>query len=112
MGHWKGDPGPPKKEGWGAKVIDRLSHDLKSAFPDMNGLSPRNLKYMRTFSGSWPDRELVQRTVALIPWRSNIAHPDRNTILSDICELLRIRHTHNLPVMDKNVIKTGRSAEF
>ena len=28
---------------------------------------------MRTFSESWPDRELVQRTVAQIPWRSNIA---------------------------------------
>ncbi|MEA2033934.1 MAG: PDDEXK nuclease domain-containing protein [Euryarchaeota archaeon] len=66
-----------KKEGWGAKVIDRLSHDLKSAFPDMTGLSPRNLKYMRTFSESWPDRELVQRTVALIPWRSNIALLDK-----------------------------------
>ena len=23
-------------EGWGAKVIDRLSHDLKTAFPDMS----------------------------------------------------------------------------
>ena len=38
------------KEGWGAKVIDRLSHDLKTAFPDMTGFSPRNLKYMRTFA--------------------------------------------------------------
>ena len=30
--------------GWDAKVIDRLSHDLKEAFPDMKGFSPRNLK--------------------------------------------------------------------
>ncbi len=62
-----------ESEGWGAKVIDRLSHDLKLAFPDMTGFSPRNLKYMRTFSKSWPDREFVQRTIAQIPWRSNIA---------------------------------------
>jgi len=62
-----------KSEGWGAKVIDRLAHDLKLAFPDMTGFSPRNLKYMRTFSRSWPDREFVQRTIAQIPWRSNIA---------------------------------------
>lgn len=27
---------------------------------------------MRKFAESWPDRELVQRTVALIPWRSNL----------------------------------------
>jgi len=32
-----------EKEGWGAKVIDRLSADLRKAFPDMQGLSPRNL---------------------------------------------------------------------
>lgn len=37
------------RQGWGAKVIDRLSHDLREAFPDMAGLSPRNLKYMRAF---------------------------------------------------------------
>jgi len=24
-----------EQEGWGAKVIDRLSHDLRQAFPDM-----------------------------------------------------------------------------
>lgn len=60
-------------EGWGAKVIDRLSFDLKETFPDMKGFSSRNLKYMRKFAESWRDRQLVQRTVALIPWRSNLA---------------------------------------
>ena len=28
-----------QNEGWGAKVIDRLSFDLKEAFPDMKGFS-------------------------------------------------------------------------
>ena len=32
---------------WSTKVADRLSADLKSAFPEMRGFSPRNLKYMR-----------------------------------------------------------------
>jgi DUF1016 N-terminal domain len=27
------------RQGWGSKVIDRLSEDLRSAFPDMKGLS-------------------------------------------------------------------------
>jgi len=58
--------------GWGAKVIDRLSTDLKDAFPEMKGFSPRNLKYMRKFAEAWPDRQIVQRTVAQIPWRSNL----------------------------------------
>ena len=61
------------QQGWGAKIIDRLSEDLKETFPEMNGFSPRNLKYMRTFAQEWPDREIVQRTVAQIPWRSNLA---------------------------------------
>jgi predicted nuclease of restriction endonuclease-like (RecB) superfamily len=65
------------KEGWGAKVIDRLSHDLKMAFPDMTGFSPRNLKYMRTFADAWPDRLIVQRTVAQLPWRSNLTLLDK-----------------------------------
>ena len=64
-------------EGWGAKVIDRLSQDLRTAFPEMSGFSPRNLKYMRKFAGVWPDRELVQRSVALIPWRTNLALLDK-----------------------------------
>lgn len=57
-----------QSEGWGAKIIDRLSHNFKAAFPDMSGFSPRNLKYMRKFAQAWPDREIVQRTVAQIPW--------------------------------------------
>lgn len=62
---------------WGAKVIDRLSHDLKESFPGMAGFSPRNLKYMRKFAESWPDSAIVQRTVALIPWRSNLSLMDK-----------------------------------
>ena len=61
------------QEGWGAKVVDRLSRDLRRAFPDMKGLSPRNLKYMRRFCEAWPEREVVQGVLARIPWWSNIA---------------------------------------
>ncbi len=61
------------QEGWGAKVIDRLAADLGRAFPDMRGLSPRNLKYMRAFAAAWPDQSIVQRVIAQIPWRQNIA---------------------------------------
>ncbi len=60
-----------EKEGWGAKVIDRMAKDLKDAFPDMSGFSPRNIKYMRKFAECWPDFEFVQQVVAQIPWRTN-----------------------------------------
>ena len=59
-------------EGWGSKIVDRLSADLKKAFPEMNGFSPRNLKYMRRFAEVWPDESIVQRSVAQLPWRHNI----------------------------------------
>jgi len=62
-----------RDEGWGAKVIDRLSHDLKTAFPDMSGFSPRNLKYMRKFAESWSDRTIVQEVLAQITWYHNLA---------------------------------------
>jgi predicted nuclease of restriction endonuclease-like (RecB) superfamily len=59
-------------QGWGAKVIDRLAHDLTTAFPDMKGFSRRNLLYMRSFAERWPDAEFVQQAVAQIPWGHNI----------------------------------------
>ena len=51
-------------EGWGTKVIERLARDLRKEFPDMSGLSPRNLKYMRAFAGAWPERLIVQASLA------------------------------------------------
>ena len=38
------------QEGWGAKIIDRLSVDLTHAFPGTRGFGARNLKYMRAFA--------------------------------------------------------------
>lgn len=61
-----------EQEGWGAKVIDRLSADLRQAFPEMSGLSARNLKYMRAFAQAWPDRAIVQEALAQITWYHNI----------------------------------------
>ncbi len=54
-------------EGWGAKVIDRLSADLRLDFPALQGLSPRNLKYMRDFAAVWKDPEIVQQVAAQFP---------------------------------------------
>ncbi|MBF0502787.1 MAG: DUF1016 family protein [Candidatus Riflebacteria bacterium] len=65
------------QEGWGAHVIDRLSMDLRKSFPSMCGFSPRNLKYMRAFATAWPDITIVQRVVAQLPWRQNIALIER-----------------------------------
>ncbi|WP_395675190.1 YhcG family protein [Inquilinus sp.] len=59
-------------EGWGTRVIERLSADLRRDFPEMQGLSPRNLKYMRAFAEAYPDPEIVQQLVAQLPWGHNL----------------------------------------
>jgi predicted nuclease of restriction endonuclease-like (RecB) superfamily len=48
-------------EGWGAKVIERLAKDLRREFPEMSGLSSRNLKYMRAFAEAYSSGESVQQ---------------------------------------------------
>ena len=65
------------EQGWGAKVIERLAHDLRTAFPQMKGFSPRNLKYMRAFAEAWPDAEFVQAVLAQLPWYHQLALLDK-----------------------------------
>jgi len=64
-------------QGWGAKVIERLSQDLRAAFPEMRGFSPRNLKYMRAFAEAWPDEQFVQEVLAQLPWYHQLALLDK-----------------------------------
>ncbi len=60
------------QQGWGAKVIERLAHDLRTAFPDMKGFSRANLMYMRAFAEAWPDSAIVQQAVGQLPWGHNL----------------------------------------
>ena len=66
-----------KEHGWGAKVIDQLSKDLRKAFPEMKGFSPRNLKYMRKFAEEYPDIEFVQTVLAQLTWYHNLTLLDK-----------------------------------
>lgn len=57
---------------WGDKVIAQLATDLRAAFPEIAGLSPRNLKYMRALASAWSDEAIVQQLVAQVPWGHNL----------------------------------------
>lgn len=57
-----------KKHGWGAKVIEQLSQDLRSAFPDMKGFSPQNLKYMRKFADEYELNAIGEQAIDKVPW--------------------------------------------
>jgi predicted nuclease of restriction endonuclease-like (RecB) superfamily len=65
------------QQGWGAKVIDRLSQDLRGEFPELKGLSRTNLLYMRAFAEAYSEEEFVQRVVGQIPWGHNLILLDR-----------------------------------
>ena len=66
-----------KEQGWGAKVIVRLSHDLQIAFPEMKGFSRTNLLYMRAFAEAYPDEAIVQQAAGQIPWFHNCTLLDK-----------------------------------
>jgi predicted nuclease of restriction endonuclease-like (RecB) superfamily len=57
-----------KTQGWGSKVIEHLSKDLKSAFPEMKGFGVQNLKYMRRFAESFSKDQIGQQPVDQLPW--------------------------------------------
>jgi predicted nuclease of restriction endonuclease-like (RecB) superfamily len=56
-----------ESDDWGSQVIGRLSGDLRKVFPDMKGLSERNLRYMRQFAEAYPGDSIWQQPVAKLP---------------------------------------------
>ena len=58
--------------GWGDAVLDRLGHDLTSAFPGIQGFSRTNLYRMRALYLAWRHQsEFVPQLVGQIPWGHN-----------------------------------------
>lgn len=66
-----------QEHGWGTKIVDQLSADLRHEFPNMTGLSLRNLRYMRSFAEAWPDEQILQEVLAKLTWYHNIAILDK-----------------------------------
>jgi predicted nuclease of restriction endonuclease-like (RecB) superfamily len=64
-------------QGWGAKVIERLSRDLRREFPDMKGFSRTNLLYMRAFAQAYDNERFVQEVLGQITWYHNITLIDK-----------------------------------
>jgi hypothetical protein len=74
-----------EQEGWGKGVVDRLAGDIQSAFPGIQGFSPRNVWRMRTFYLAYTqgvtdvpqpvagiDGVNLPQAVAEIPWGHNV----------------------------------------
>jgi predicted nuclease of restriction endonuclease-like (RecB) superfamily len=63
----QGEEGNRRGRG-GPKIIERLSVDLRAAFPGARGFSVSSLRYMRAFAAAWPEREMLQSGTGALPW--------------------------------------------
>lgn len=57
-----------KKQKWGTNFLEQFSHDMKQEFPEMQGLSVRNLQKMKQFSTLYPDLKKTAQAVPQLPW--------------------------------------------
>lgn len=56
---------------WGSSFIDTLSKDLKIEFPNIKGMSARNLRYMQKFAKEYNRDEFLQEVLAKLSWNHN-----------------------------------------
>lgn len=88
--------------GWGKKTIENLSADLKAEFPDLKGLSPRNLRYMREFAKAYPTGLILREPLAK-------TSPDNNPEILQAL-LAKLSWYHHITLLDK--IKGAAEREF
>jgi predicted nuclease of restriction endonuclease-like (RecB) superfamily len=88
-----------KELGWGAKVIDKLSLDILTEFPNMSGFSTRNLKRMVRFYKEYKDEfEKVPLSVAQL---ENEKMPPPVAQNKQVRSFLEIPWTHNIILIEK-----------
>lgn len=57
-----------KNHQWGSGFLEQFSHDMRQAFPKMQGFSKRNLEHMRRFATLYPDIVFAKQAVSQLPW--------------------------------------------
>jgi len=61
------------QKGYGNRVVERLSNDLKIEFPNTTGFSPRNLWDMKRFYEFYYQQdEKLRQLAAVLPWMHNV----------------------------------------
>jgi predicted nuclease of restriction endonuclease-like (RecB) superfamily len=71
-------------EGWGSGTINRLANDLRDAFPDMKGLSPRNFAYMRKLALLCEQTPILQQVAAKLPWGHTMVLLDKIKVPNEL----------------------------
>ena len=106
-----------EKEGWGAKVIDKLSEAIRSQYPEKKGYSRRNIFYMCRFASAYPlnilqqmcEADNVLSTPSVDAVKSLTAHLDQ--LVQE--PLALIQNTENQPVeiAQQSVAQLGEVAQ-
>jgi len=68
---------------WGAGIVERLARDLQMEFPDMRGLSARNLWEMKKLYETYRDCQKLQPLVAELTWSHNLVILHRTTSIEE-----------------------------
>jgi predicted nuclease of restriction endonuclease-like (RecB) superfamily len=58
--------------GWGKSVVERLSKDLRTAFPGVSGFSAPNLWFMRQFYQAYSAKPILLPLVRELAWAHNL----------------------------------------
>ncbi|MBA2653782.1 MAG: DUF1016 domain-containing protein [Gammaproteobacteria bacterium] len=53
---------------WGVHFLEQFSHDMRLAFPEMQGFSVRNLQRMKQFATLYPNLSITTQAVSQLPW--------------------------------------------
>lgn len=99
-----------EKLGWGESVIEQLSGDLRRAFPETKGFSPRNLRDMKRLFSAYSSAGIWRQPVANLPAMEMPASNRRQVVAklneAEVIEKLRqlvaeIPWGHNLLILNK-----------
>ena len=81
-----------KTHGWGDSVVEMVAADLRRAFPEMRGFSPRNVWDMRRFYATYSAPEIRSQAVR------EIGHRQSNPILRQVAAELGEDEKQQRPV--------------
>lgn len=93
---------------WGESVVERLSADLRTAFPDMRGFSPGNLWRMRQFFEVHSDPEFLAQLAREM--KTGGRQTNREAILAQLARelLAQVPWWHHVELLAKVKAPTAR----
>jgi predicted nuclease of restriction endonuclease-like (RecB) superfamily len=104
--------------GWGESVVELVAADLRRAFPQMTGFSPRNVWYMRRFFEVYGAGDFLQQVAAELPkpsaspaiWPQPVAKLEGSGGAAGFLQQLvaEIPWGHHLLILDKLSTPTAR----